>query len=315
MTTLQAPECFAPQCIHVPRLYQQQMVDVTFEDTGAETYELQYVVDSDSEDTTPGVTWKGISLKEASWNDIDTYSHTWSALEGLNNVIDITTISGEGNSYLGTDVGLTWSEIGEHEGSWNYLDDLKTWNEIELLSSIGLSWDSIDSKSRSWDEMVLELDTKDILWDWDYLDSLSADIDPHKGFGVEVPEGRYMKFRVASEDQTGISDYIVSDDERIVTADTFEGFIKANEAFIIHLDSDLVKSFRGTVFTLFYTSNAALSILDKAAKHIKGYKERITFEKDRYIEQYDVSEDVVVSIPFISQKTGNVRIQAEYIRK
>jgi hypothetical protein len=280
----------------------------------ADSYELQYVVDSDFENSENGLSWQDIRLSDHSWLAFEALLHTWSSLTSLGIPVEITTINGPGFTTLGLDSGLTWSEIGSYESNWDSFSNLKTWEEIDFLNSVGLSWNSIDSKQHSWDSSNLSLDDTYILWDWDYLESLASDISLHKGFSLTVPSGEYMRFRLRSSVQDSFSNYLVTSKEFIIKQDVIEWYAGTGEVLAIHLDSELIRSHNAEI-TLYYTSNTEVVKINNKPKSIKNKDGSLAFEKDQYIKLNSLAEDEVITVHFKALQTGMVRIITEYVNK
>jgi hypothetical protein len=268
-----------PEYLHIPKLYKGEIAGVSFDDTGSSNYELDYVVDSDFNDGDPA------------------------------------TITGNGFTMLGSDMGLTWSEIEDYESNWDYFDNLKTWDVIELLSSMGLSWDSIDSNQYSWDNFISSMYISNPSWDWNYLESLQPDIYLHKGFPVDVPDGRYMRFRVRSVEQNEVSEYLESSYKYIVTKVLFEGVMSTNEVLAVQLDSEFIDSYINNHFSLIYSPSIAIYTENNTSTSIKAYNGRITFDKFKDMQLDSNCEEGVISLYFTAIKTGLVQIQAEYVNK
>jgi hypothetical protein len=207
------------------------MLDVSFDDTNSSIYELNYIVDSDVLETQ--------------------MEYSWEEIENSNSQNEITTITGAGFIVSGLDTGLAWSEIEDYVNIWNSIDDHKTWNEIELLHSSGLSWNSLESRQFTWSSWTSELDAISIQWDWNYLETFVPDISLHKAFCVEIPNGQYMNFRVRGIEGNDTSEYLYSLREYIVVKDNIEFFMTSDELFIVELDSEAIHKFNNAEFSLY----------------------------------------------------------------
>ena len=272
--------------------------------------------------TGKGEHWERLDYEQLSWLQFENHSYTWQQLENLD--ISFEIFNGLGVERTGIEQGRTWLELDELNETWSSLEiPGHSWQEGELVTLPGLSWESINSRwltFNEWEEKGLtfhELDTQ-------------KQIEKHRGMtdSISIGASNAMYRMKAYDTQGNESEYLTTAQLPVIPVfyrnSTMEYPVKAGNRYVVLLKAQEVSGLEKIRMNLRYNpyllelTNLAAGSLKSITKpgnypeeNLRIYSSipgNLWFQSTRQLSQNECFSGSIALAEFFAKGTGNAEV-------
>ena len=272
--------------------------------------------------TGKGEHWERLDYEQLSWLQFENHSYTWQQFENLD--ISFEIFNGLGVERAGIEQGRTWLELDELNETWSSLEiPGHSWQEGELVTLPGLSWESIDSRwltFNEWEEKGLtfhELDTQ-------------KQIEKHRGMtdSISLGASNAMYRMKAYDTQGNESEYLTTAQLPVIPVfyrnSTMEYPVKAGNRYVVLLKAQEVSGLEKIRMNLRYNpyllelTNLAAGSLKSITKpgnypeeNLRIYSSipgNLWFQSTRQLSQNECFSGSIALAEFFAKGIGNAEV-------